>query len=188
MKKHLDTALGFILLGGIGYLLFIVIRWLAKSISNIDPGVGVALVTAATTIISSVYIASVNARKAKERMAFEAHRGKKAEIYNEFMGVILEIVENNPQKNSTQFANKLTKFFPKFTAKLLIYGGPEVVKIYSKWRETAPEDSEKGLLIIDEIFRAMRTDLGESNKGLDKNELLGLFIIGGKKEIDKHKG
>jgi hypothetical protein len=31
----------------------------------------------------------------------------------------------------------------------------------------------------------MRADLGESNKGINQNDLLGLFVIGGTSEIAK---
>ena len=41
------------------------------------------------------------------------------------------------------------------------------------------------MLLIDKLFREMRTDLGESNKGIATNELMGLYIIGGKSEIAK---
>jgi len=39
--------------------------------------------------------------------------------------------------------------------------------------------------LIDKLFREIRTDLGESNKGIEVNELLGLYIIGGKSELAK---
>ncbi len=41
------------------------------------------------------------------------------------------------------------------------------------------------LAFFEKLLRAMRNDLGVSNKGIEENELLGLLITGGKDEIDR---
>ncbi|WP_092065577.1 hypothetical protein [Desulfonauticus submarinus] len=188
MKKTISTVFGFILLAGLGYGGYLLIICLAKSFTRINPSVGAAIIAGATTIISSVYIASLNARKAKERVAFEAHREKKAEVYNEFLDMVIELMRNTKEgkRGDDILPENIEEFFYKFTSKILIYGGPGVVKAFSNWRSAAAdEDPIKGLLLIDKLFMEMRADLGESNKGIKKNELLGLFIIGGKSEIAK---
>ncbi len=60
-----------------------------------------------------------------------------------------------------------------------------MVKAFANWRtaSTNDESGTSGLLLIDKLFREMRTDLGESNKGIEENKLLGLYIIGGKPEL-----
>ena len=188
MKKTLSIVFGLLVLTGSGYVGYLIITWLAKSFSHINPSLGAAIIAGATTIISSVYIASLNARKAKERAAFEAHREKKAEVYNEFLDMVVELMQNTKKgkQDDEILPDNIEEFFYKFTSKILIYGGPGVVKAFSNWRAVAVEENPgKGLLLIDKLFREMRADLGESNKGIEDNELLGLFIIGGKSEIAK---
>ena len=67
MKKTLHTIIGFLLIAALGYSLYLLILWCAKSFKHVDPTVGAAIIAGAATVISSVYIASLNARKAKER-------------------------------------------------------------------------------------------------------------------------
>lgn len=183
-------AFGFLMLGAVVYGAYKVITWLAGAAEDVNPSVGAALIAGTATVISSVFIASYNSRKAKEKVAFEAHREKKAEIYNEFMDVVVQLMRNTKAgKGEDEILPKnIEEFFYRFTAKVTVYGGPGVVKAYANWRSASAsgEGGTRGLLLIDKLFRAMREDLGESNKGVPENELMGLFIIGGKSELPKN--
>jgi len=187
MNQKLSLAIGFLMLGIIGYYVFEVFSWLATSIKDVNPSVGAALIAGVATVISSVFIASYNSRKAKERVSFEAHREKKADIYNEFMSMVIELMRNTKEgkEGDDVLPENIEEFFYNFTAKITVYGGPGVVKAYANWRAASANDETgtSSLLLVDKLFREMRTDLGESNKGIDANELLGLFIIGGKSEL-----
>lgn len=190
MKNVLSIILGFLILGPLGYAGYLLIIWLGVAFQDIDSTVGAAIIASAATVVSSVSIASYNARKAKERVAFEAHREKKAEIYNEFMDVVVEIMKNTKEgkEGDDVLPEHIQDFFYRFTSRVTVYGGPGVVKAYGKWRSAYSENKEStnsisGLLLIDTLFREMREDLGESNTGIGKHELLGLFIIGGRSEL-----
>jgi hypothetical protein len=189
MNQKLSITIGFVSLGVIGYFLYEIFSWLATSIKDVNPSVGAALIAGAATVVSAVFIASYNSRKAKERVAFEAHREKKAEIYNEFMSMVIRLMRNTKdgKEGDDVLPDNIEEFFYNFTAKITVYGGPGVVKAYSNWRTISANDESGtgGLLLIDNLFREMRTDLGESNKGIETNELLGLYIIGGKSELAK---
>lgn len=188
MNKSITTIFGFVILGALGYGVYLTLSWLAASFAKINPNVGAAIIASATTVISSVYIASLNARKAKERSAFEAHREKKADVYNEFMKIVVQLMKNTKagKEGDDILPKNIEEFFYEFTSKIMVYGGTGVVKAYSKWRAAAFENNgSKVLSLIDGLFREMRSDLGESNKGIEKNELFGLFIIGGKAQISE---
>lgn len=189
MKKLLSFLLGILFIGISGYFLYEIITWLASTFKNVNPSVGAAIIASTATIISSVFIASYNSRKGKERVAFEAHREKKAEVYNEFMSMVVELMRNTNEgkEGDDILPENIEEFFYNFTAKVTVYGGPGVVKAYAKWRSKAANDDGgvSSLLLIDNLFREMRADLGESNKGIEANELLGLYIVGGKSEIAK---
>ena len=189
MNQKTSIAIGFISLGIIGYFVYETLSWLVASIKDVNPSVGAALIAGAATVISAVFIASYNSRKAKERVAFEAHREKKAEIYNEFMSMVIQLMRNTQdgKEGDDLLPENIEEFFYNFTAKITVYGGPGVVKAYANWRTASANDESGagGLLLIDKLFREMRIDLGESNKGIEANELLGLYIIGGKSELAK---
>lgn len=189
MKQKLSLAFGLLLIAMIGYFSYELACWVAKSLKDVDSTVGAALIAGAATIISSVFIASYNSRKAREKVAFEAHREKKAEIYNKFMEMVIQLMRNTKagKEGDDILPEDIEEFFYNFTAKITVYGGPGVVKAYANWRSASANDDAgtKGLLLVDVLFREMRNDLGESNKGIATNELLGLYIIGGKSEVAK---
>lgn len=187
MKNKISMTFGFLLLAIAGYILYEVFSWLGGAIKDVNPSVGAALIAGTATVVSSVFIASYNSRKAKEKTAFEAHREKKAETYNEFMEVVIQLMRNSKagKEGDDILPENIEEFFYNFTSKIMVYGGPGVVKAYSNWRTASAngDSATQSLLLVDTLFREMRLDLGESNKGIDANELLGLFIIGGKTEI-----
>ena len=164
------------------YLLF---RWAAQFVDGSNPTILAAVIVGCFTIVGSAAIASYNARCAQERVAQEANIGRKAEVYEEFMGFLVDVMKNS--KDSKELASKdYDQFFFRFASKVTIYSGPRVVKAFADWRESGDDEHggrQRQLSLIERFIRAMRNDLGESNKGLDANEFLGLFVVGGKAKI-----
>ena len=162
-------------------------NWLTKQAASADPTVMAAFITGAGTILSSVFIASYNAGRSQERAAEVANRGRKIELYNEFIETFSQLLISLKAGKSIDL-EETAEFFASFTYQLMVYGGPGVIKVYGEWRaagETFPEMTSEMLTLVDKLLRALRDDLGVSNKGIKENELLGLVIIGGKSEIDK---
>jgi hypothetical protein len=126
MNEKISLGLGLLLIAVSGYLAYKLVAWLVLVLPRVDPTVGAALVAGAATVVSSVYIASYNSRKARERVAFEAHREKKAEIYNEFMEMIVQIMRNTKKgkEGGDALPDDVTEFFYRFTSKVTVYGGP----------------------------------------------------------------
>ena len=186
MKEKLSLTIGFVIILLIGYAGYEILLKIVDSMQDINATVGVALIAGTTTIISSVYIASYNSRKAKEKVSFEAHREKKAEIYNDFLEIIIQIMKNTKKgkEGDDVLPDNIEEFFYKFTAKITVYGGAGVLKAYSNWRSSSFK-KENHINSIDILLREMRLDLGESNKGIQKNDLVGLYIIGGSEELEK---
>ena len=188
MKEKLYGLLGFVLLGLLAWFSYKLIIFIVVSLHGVDYKIIIGIVGVMATIISSVWIASYNARKAKEKVVYEAHREKKAEIYNEFMDtMITQLVKNmNDGKSGDELLpDNLLEFLYKFTAQVIIYGSPAVINAFDKFKNLPENDSPIILSIIDDLFREMRKDLGESNKDIEKNTLMGLYIIGGKDAINK---
>lgn len=188
MHKLLRIAVGLAVIGVSCYGALRAINWFIHSLNELKPEVGAAIVAGAITVVTSVYIASYNARKARERIAVEANREIKAKAYMQFMDTIIKVLKNtkSDEAGSGLPREELEEFFYDFTSAIAVYGGPTVVKAYGDWRaDAAQNDGEKALTKIGAIIREMRSDLGESNSGVDANDLIGLFIIGGKEEIEK---
>ena len=162
------------------------IRWISSQAGNADPSVVAALMAGSGTILGSVFIASFNARRAQERAAEEANRGKKIEAYNTFVVSLMEMLNNQKGKEGEVSVEDLG-FMNEFVPQLMVHGGPAVIKAFGEWRtigdSISNKDNKEILACVENLLLAMRSDLGISNQGLKKYELLGLFIIGGKPEL-----
>jgi len=188
MKEKLYGLLGIGFLGLLAWFSYKLIVFIFISLQSVDYKIIIGIVGVMATIISSVWIASYNARKAKEKVVYEAHREKKAEIYNGFMDtMITQLVKNmNDGKSGDELLpDNLLEFLYKFTAQVIIYGSPDVINAFDKFKNLPENNSPIILSIIDDLFREMRKDLGESNKNIEANTLMGLYIIGGKDAISK---
>ena len=150
---------------------------------SIDTNILVAAITVLGSVLGSAWIASFNARRASERVAREANRAKKAEAYHTFMGVIKSMVKSKGDVKTLQ-QQQVLRAFEDVTATVVIYGGPEVVLAFGKWRENA-ENPQEAVRLMDGILRAIRSDLGESNKGIAEQGLFGLFVVGGRAALER---
>ena len=142
-----------------------------------------AVLVGAMTVVGSVYVATLNARRARERVALEANRAMKTEAYHKFMGILIAAMNTarNPQSSPQ---SKLKQAFIDFTRTAMIYGSPDVINAFQKWRDNS-DDPAKAVTLIDPMLRAMREDLGESNEGIAEHGLFGLLIIGGPAALKK---
>ncbi len=190
MKENFYKILGFILLVLFSWLAYEFVSFVFIAIKNIDYKLILGMIGIMTTVISSVWIASYNARKAKEKIVYEAHREKKAEIYNDFMKIVItKIITNIKDKKSNDASfKKMQDFLYKFTATIIIYGSPNVINAFYKYKEEAKNNKTYNILsALDSLFLEMRKDLGESNQDIEKNTLMGLYITGGREAITKFK-
>lgn len=189
MREKLHVLLGLILIGLFIWMAYVAIIFVFSTFQELDPKIILGIIGVVATIVSSVWIASYNARKAKEKIVYEAHREKKAKIYNDFMdNMVIKVMQNMRENKDGDdvLPNNLESFFDDFTAKLIIYGGSDVINAYTNFRNSSNDDNSiESLENMDLMFRAMRKDLGESNKNIGKNSLMSLYIIGGKEEISR---
>lgn len=158
---------------------FAMIGWVTSQTAKADPTVIAALITGAGTILGSVFIASYNARRAQERAAEEANRGKKAEIYNKFVMSLMKT--KNSQEVRERNLNEVDfEFVNEFTAQIMIHGGPAVIKAYEELRRSGHGVSIQTMkeihVRLSDLLLEMRAELGLSNKGLTQKELLGPFV------------
>jgi hypothetical protein len=71
-----------------------------------------------------------------------------------------------------------------FKKDLLLWGSPKVVKAILFFQDTSINNPSNILSSVDNLYQAMREDIGLSNKKLENNELIKIFLSD-PKEIDK---
>jgi hypothetical protein len=73
---------------------------------------------------------------------------------------------------------EMLEFFASFTQKFMVWGADEVVREWSAFRlKSVKADDPFGVLFAyEDLIRAIRRDLGHSNKGLKRGDILTLFV------------
>ncbi|MDO8331897.1 MAG: hypothetical protein Q7T36_15640 [Fluviicoccus sp.] len=158
------------LLVGAWVALTLVFQWFG----SLDENLAAALITALLGLIGLWY----TQWESKTRDISENHREKKIEVYNNFFDLV-ERFQNNAIPASAldggDVSEQLKAEFRRLTRGLLIWGSPAVIRAYLKFRVVSAEGGNI-LLAVDEMYRAMRKDLGNSNFGLQNGDLIRLNL------------
>ena len=98
---------------------------------------------------------------------------------------VLKRTKDQDADNSPDaFAKDYFEFFVSFTRDLIVWGNPSVIKAYERFRRGS--SSEVGvLLLLDDILREIRKDLGNSNWGIKRGDLVKLFLFDPEKLEEK---
>ena len=173
LKQWFLIGLGFVLFAAIGYFLFKAVEVSFTFLQSVNPTVGAAIVAAVATVMVGIYTQYL----LKKRQMDDAHREKKIQIYEEFMKMaaahLAQENENLKQKKIPQ--EKVVEFLFRFKTDLILRGSSQVIKAMAKFESVSSEGGDV-LGAVDEIYRAMRKDVGLSNFGLKHKELVGVYL------------
>jgi hypothetical protein len=185
MKEVLRFIVSLILVISLGYVAYLIIAYLIGLISVIDKQVAASIIVASGTVLAAVGAALYVQRRTKEREIFEAHRPQKIEVYKQFMEAISDVLRKSKdgQMDSPEYTKSLEEFFINFTRDLIVWGSPSVIRSYENFR-LGSSSSPNVLLLVDDVLREIRGDLGNSNVGIKRGDLIKLFLKD-PNEIDK---
>jgi hypothetical protein len=93
-------------------------------------------------------------------------------------------IENNDLSIKAPTEKELINILFQFKRDILLYGSPKVVKSQLKFMEIAQKNPNQVVRAVDNIYKAMREDIGLSNSGLNNYELIKMFVTD-PDEIDK---
>lgn len=157
----------------VGYLIFKIIELSFAFLQALNPTVGAAIVAAVATVMLGI----ITQYLLKKRQLDDAHREKKIQIYEEFMKMaaahLAQQNENLKQKKIPQ--EKIVEFFFKFKTDLILRGSTGVIRAMAKFESVSAESGDV-LGSVDDIYRAMRKDVGLSNFGLKPKELVAVYL------------
>jgi len=173
VKASLQMGAGFVTLAIVGYLLIKTVELSFVFLQSLNAAVGAAIVAAVTTIMVGI----VTQYQLKKRQLDDAHREKKIQIYEEFMKVAASYLaqQNENLKQEQMLQERIVEFFFRFKTDLVLRGSAGVIKAMAKF-ESVSSDGGDVLGAIDEIYRAMRKDVGLSNFGLRHRELVAVYL------------
>jgi hypothetical protein len=176
-------ALGAVFALGYGALLFLSalidkLNSISGDLSKALVAGGIAIVTAVVTLV----VGKVWEQKVKIRQEI---REKKIPVYEEqiqtFFSAMFAAKFGGVQANEEE----LGKAFVSFSQKLVIWGGPDVIKAWCSfrshdWQASTPMQS---FATLETFIKAIRNELGNDSSSLTNGELLKLFI----NDYDAHK-
>ncbi len=149
-----------------------------SSVVGLDKQVGAAIIAGCVTLLVSVISVVYTQQKTNLREIANSHRPQKIEIYKNFMNqAIVGLLKASKEKkfDDPEYRKELEDFFFHNTGEFIVWGSPEVIKAYSAFRGAIKPTNEI-VFEIDDLLQAMRKDLGNSNKGLKRGELIQLFV------------
>lgn len=181
-----ETKQGLLGLAGIIAVLLTIlaiIYWgIPALLAQLEGNISRAMVLGFFTVVGSVAGVLITQWQIKKREIAEAHRAKRKEIYQDFMDdCIIRTLRkvNNQSAEAVEDDKQLQDAMMKFTGQIVVWGDPEVIKVFWLWRQAAQQESQEEsdiLMKTDNFLRAMRADLDNSNSGLQRGDLIKLFL------------
>jgi hypothetical protein len=179
-KTALQGTLGLAVLALVVSLLLWMVIHLWDALLSIDKEITATIIATSGTILVAVGTLVYSQRRAKERDIAEAHRARKVEIYSEFMKMIVDVLRHTKAKERRadlpDLPSNVEEFFYKFTQESIVWASPGIIQGWHRFKVASQTGNVDVLLLIDDILREIRRDLGNSNKGLGRGHLIRLFI------------
>jgi hypothetical protein len=101
-------------------------------------------------------------------------RAEKIKIYDQFLRDLFEVFHEATKAESSD----VTKFLREWQRKLVLWGGSDVLRAYFRWivrlKRLTPD--AQTIFLMDEFFRALRSDIGQSSRGLDRGSFAHLVL------------
>jgi hypothetical protein len=175
MRKFFSVFLGVILIILLFNGFYFILSKFWKIFQSLDTKVVITAITAFTTVTVST-LTVVLGKYYERKKDIETHyRGKKTEIYDEFLMHFFNLFDSNNIDTDQQ---NVVKFFREWQRKIVIWGGQEVLIKYVEWMDHLRKGSPdaKTLLLMEDFFKEIRKDLDHNNFRIEKGVLTKLIL------------
>ena len=154
------------------YGVFWVTRTVWSALVSVNPQLAVGVVAAATTLVVSTATVMLG-RYYERRKEIEAHfRSEKIKIYDEFLAELFKLFQGEAQSS-----DDMVKFLRQWQRKLVLWGGAAVLTAYFKWMNRLKRVPDaQTVFLMDEFFRALRADIGQSSGSIPKGAFANLIL------------
>ena len=167
-KKILSIVFGLILLAALAYGLYWLALELFTLLAKLKEGVLAALIGAMATVFAGITAVIISQKQSKQRDIDESHRPKKVEIYKKFLDAVsgLMAAQNENVSKKGLSDQELVDYLVEFKTELLLWGSPLVIKRQLEFEKVSRNN----------VYEAIREDIGLSNKGLNSHELVKMYL------------
>ena len=171
IKLGLVIMVSFFFLISMGYLIYLLLQIDKKDSASIIGGM--------FTVIGGVMAVSLTQYKLRQRDIENALRSKKIDMYHVFLTTVQKTMQgmNDHNKYSNKVSEKdILKSFADFQTNIILWSSPEVVQAYYEFKISSQQASVNTLIATDALYRAIRDDIGSSNKNLEINQLIKMYL------------
>ncbi len=172
IRSIISSLFALAVLAGACWLMYSGVHAVWHALVSINSQLAIAVVTAATTLIVSTATVMLG-RYYERKKEIEAHfRTEKIKIYDEFLAELFKVFQGDDKDSGD-----MVKFLREWQRKLVLWGGANVLSAYFRWtnRLKATPDAQT-IFLMDEFFRALRADIGQNSKGLEKGAFANLIL------------
>lgn len=147
---------------------YVALQWF----QSLNASVAAALTTALVGLVGLWYAQW----QSKTRDIAESHRASKIEVYDAFFDIVEKFQRNNVDvSDGENIPEWLKEGFRKLNRGLIVWGSPGVIAAYLKFRTTSTGGGNI-LAAVDEMYREIRKDLGNSNFRLRPGDLIRIGL------------
>ncbi|MBL1379391.1 hypothetical protein [Zobellella iuensis] len=176
-KKIISVILGLIMLVALIYGVYWLGLELIELLAKLQNEVVAALIGAMATVFVGIAAVIISQKQSKQRDIDESHRPKKVEIYTKFLDAVSGLMaaqnENVSKKGMTD--QELVNYLVEFKTELLLWGSPQVIKRQLEFEEVSRSNGNI-FTAVNNLYKAIREDIGLSNKGLNSHELVKMYL------------
>jgi hypothetical protein len=182
MSKNLNeekwlAILGFIFVAVALYLAWLVLSFFINILSAADPTRAATIIGTMITAFVALVSTILTQQQIKRREIEEAHREKKVEIYQNLIQTMASVIAGQNKQVSIEAPTEqeLIDILFKYQSDIILWGSPKVIKSQIEWNQFNSKDGDV-YTIVDNLYKAIREDIGLSNSGLNNLELIKLFL------------
>jgi hypothetical protein len=154
-------------------------RYFWSAFIQLNPTIAAGLLAAVATVLVSV-VSVLYAKHLEQKLTIRReHREKKIPVYEDLIAFIFRVMYSYKDGSSSMPAEEMIETHSRLTQKAIIWASDDVIKAFHKFRVASLEADTNKLgiaLAVEELFLAIRRDLGHKNRGLYTGQLLRLFI------------
>lgn len=165
-------------LAGLLFGAYMIVTGIWTAFSKLKLEIAVAIVAATTTVLVSV-LTVVLGKYFERQREVEAHfRDRKLALYEQFLDQFFRLFQEQDQQAKPDDANTLTQFLKEWQKRIVLRGSPGVLKAYFNWKNHVTKEvpDADSLFLMDEFFRELRADVGQSSRGLRKGAFSNLIL------------
>lgn len=179
IKQQLKAMLvPLLVLATIAFGLYLFLAALIDKLNSIGSDLSKAIIAGAVTVFAAA-VSLVLGKIWEQHLKIKQEiREKKIPVYEEQIKTFFSIMFDEKCGKPKPTDQEIVMAIREFTEKMIIWGGPKVIKVWSDfrladWQNSTPEEV---FARIENLMRALRDDLGNSNKGLTDGDFIRLFV------------